>query len=181
MPLRILRRLSPRKHVLHARWFLRPFGAVIQDPALWRLDRHGACRAFATGLFMAWVPVPFQMALAALAALVMRVHLPLSVLAVWISNPFTMVPLFYVAYRVGLLVLGMEPVGFQIELSLAWLGGELLRIWQPFLLGCLLMGILTSALGYFILDLLWHWTLVRGYRRMQAAGRRRNSRELLKR
>lgn len=181
MPRNFLRRLSPSKHTLHAAWFLRPFGAALLDPALWRLDRHGACRAVAVGLFMAWVPVPFQMALAAAAALVMRVHLPAAVLAAWLSNPVTTVPMYYIAYRVGLSMLGMDAGTFHIELSLDWLGSELVRIWQPLLLGSLVMGILTSMLGYFMLDLLWHWMLVRKYHRMQAAARRRISRERLQR
>lgn len=166
---------------MSASWFLRPFGAAIHDPALWRLDRHGASKAFAVGLFMAWVPVPFQMALAALFALVMRVHLPLSVLAVWFSNPVTTLPMYYAAYRIGLLILGMEPGTFHIELSFAWLAEELHGLWRPLLLGCLVMGTFTATLGYFALDALWHWTLVRKYHNMQAAARRRISRELLKR
>lgn len=181
VPIHFLKRLSPRRSRLASQWFLRPFGALIHDPALWRLDRHGAARAFAVGLFFAWVPVPFQMALAAGAALIMRVHLPVAVLAVWLSNPVTNLPFYYVAYRLGLLLLGMDPVGFHIELSFTWLADELHRIWQPLLLGSLLMGVITATLGYFLLDVLWHRALVKKYHRIQAAGRRRASRELLNR
>lgn len=177
MPRKFLRRLSPSQHTLRAAWFLRPFGAAILDPALWRLDRHGACRAFSTGLFVAWMPVPFQMALAALAALVIRVHLPVALLSVWLSNPVTTLPMYYAAYRLGLVLLGMDAGSFHIELSMAWLGSELSRIWQPLLLGCLVLGTLTSVAGYFLLDVLWHWMLVRKYRRVQAAAQRRVERE----
>lgn len=158
MPLRILKKLSPRRSQLADRWFLRPFGALLHDPALWRLDRHGAARAFALGLFVAWLPIPFQMALVAVTALWLRVHLPVALVAVWVSNPVTTLPMLYVSYRFGLAVLGMAP-------------GE--AYWQPFLLGCFLLGVLTAAAGYFLLDLLWHWTLVRKYHRIRAAGRRR--------
>ena len=176
MPIRFLRRLSPRRRDLTHRWFLRPFGAVLHDPALWRLDRHGAARAFAMGLFIGWLPIPMQMAVAALLALVVRVHLPLAVLSVWISNPITTVPMLYFAYRLGLVLLG-EPAGMEpFEANLGWILHELARIWQPLLLGSIVAGTLTAALGYFLLDLLWYWTLVRKYRRMQAAALRRAGR-----
>jgi len=181
MPFKVIRKLSPRRSQLTQRWFLRPFGAVIHDPSLWRLDRHGAAMALAVGFFMAWMPLPFQMVLAALTALVIRVHLPLAVAAVWISNPVTTVPMFYIAYRMGLFLLGGETGGFSLELSMEWLAAEWLRVWRPFLLGSLVMGVFTATLGYFALDLLWHWALVRKFHRIQAAGRRRVSRELLKR
>src|SRR5690606_1769707 len=106
VPMRFLRRLSPRRRALTESWFLRPFGAVLHDPALWRLDRHGAARALALGLFIGWLPVPVQMPVAALVALIVRVHLPLAVVSVWISNPVTMVPMMYFAYRLGMTLLG---------------------------------------------------------------------------
>jgi uncharacterized protein len=127
------------------------------------------------------MPVPSQMATAALMALWMRVHLPVAVATVWVSNPVTNIPIFYGAYRVGLLLLGMEPGAFHIELSFEWLASELYRIWQPLLLGCFVMGTLSAITGYFALDLLWRRALVRKYHRIQAAGRRRASRGLLER
>lgn len=181
VPIRFLKRLSPTRSQLADRWFLRPFGAIIHDPALWRLDRHGAARALAVGLFCAWMPVPSQMALAALIALVVRVHLPIAVATVWVSNPVTSLPMFYIAYRVGLVLLGMDAGAFHIGPGFAWLVDEFFRIWEPLLLGCFVLGAVSATAGYFILDLLWHWTLVRKYHRMQAAARRRISRELLNR
>ena len=176
VPMRSLKRLSPRRRDLTRKWFLRPFGAVVHDPALWRLDRHGAARAVAMGLFIAWLPIPMQMALAAMLALVVRVHLPLAVLSVWLSNPVTTVPMLYFAYRLGLTLLGLEPTGFDFQFSIGWLGAEFARVWQPLLLGSVVAGVLTGALGFFVLDALWYWTLVRKYRRIQAAAVRRASR-----
>lgn len=160
MPIRVLRKLSPRRQSLADRWFLRPFGAVIHDPALWRLDRHGAARAVALGLFIAWLPIPVHMAVAATVALLIRVHLPLAVTTVWLSNPVTAVPMYYAALQLGRWFIGDE------------------SFWLPLALGCLTLGSITAAVGYFVLDFLWHWSLVRKYHRIQDAGRRRASREL---
>ena len=93
------------------------------------------------GLFSAFVPVPFQMVLGAAGAIIWRVNLPLSVGLVWLTNPVTMPPVFYFAYKVGGWILGTslnERVSFQV--SLHWLMGELTTIWQPFLLGCFVLG-----------------------------------------
>jgi uncharacterized protein (DUF2062 family) len=160
VPLSVLKKLSPRRKSLADRWFLRPFGAVIHDPALWLLDRHGAARALALGLFVCWLPLPVHMPVAALIALMIRVHLPLAVVTVWISNPLTMLPMYYAAQYVGHLLLGDDGV------------------WVPLALGYLTLGTISATIGYFLFDLLWHWTLVRKYHRIRDAGRRRASREL---
>jgi len=55
----------------------------------------------AVGLFCAFVPLPIQMLLAAAAAIIFRVNLPISVGLVWITNPVTIPPMFYFCYKVG--------------------------------------------------------------------------------
>ena len=74
---------------------------MFQDPNLWHLNRHSAAGGFGIGLFFAFWPVPFQMWLSAFAAIPLRVNLPLSVATVWLTNPITMPPIFYGAYKVG--------------------------------------------------------------------------------
>ena len=49
------------------------------------------------------------MLLAALIAIWLKVNLPLSVALVWVSNPITMGPMFYFAYKLGALLMGEEP------------------------------------------------------------------------
>jgi uncharacterized protein (DUF2062 family) len=50
---------------------------------------------------------------------------------------------------------------------------EMVGIWQPFLLGCFILGSATAAVGYFSLNLIWRVS-VSGYVR---ARRRRAARE----
>jgi hypothetical protein len=53
----------------------------------------------------------------------------------------------------------MQPQPFRFELSLAWLGDKFVTIWQPLLLGCILLGALAALVGYIVLDLLWRASL----------------------
>ena len=101
MPKKFLQRLMPDHRTIREHRHLRFLGTLLHDPNLWHLNRRSASGAFAVGLFVAWVPVPFQMLLGAIGAILFRVNLPLSAALVWVSNPLTMPPLFYFAYLVG--------------------------------------------------------------------------------
>jgi uncharacterized protein len=169
----LFKRHMPQRHVLHSHRALRPFGALLHDPNLWHLNRRSAAGAVAVGLFMAWVPVPFQMVLAAAAAILLRVNLPISVLGVWVTNPLTMPPFFFLAYKVGAWVLGVPAQKIHFELSLSWIEHRLVDIWDPFLLGCAIMAILSASVGFVTVRLLWRLHLVRIWKEKQRRRRLR--------
>ena len=160
MPKKLLKRIMPDHDTIRNHPHISRFGSFLIRPYLWHLHRRTAPGAVAVGLFFAWVPVPFQMVLAAIGAIVFRVNLPLSVVMVWVSNPITMPPLFYSAFLVGLWALGIPPQEFSFELSFEWLSHELAYIWKPFLFGCLLLGVISSLVGYLAISLLWRLHLL---------------------
>jgi hypothetical protein len=165
MPKKFLKRLMPDHRTIREHRHLRFLGTLLHDPNLWHLNRRSASGAVAVGLFIAWVPIPFQMLVAAIGAILFRVNLPLSSALVWITNPLTMPPMFYFAYLVGGWVLGgVSADHIAFELSLQWLTTELVLIWQPFLLGCFIMGTLSAAAGYLTIRGLWRLHLVKYYR-----------------
>ncbi|MCK4743776.1 MAG: DUF2062 domain-containing protein [Sulfuriflexus sp.] len=161
MTKKLVQRYMPSHDKVLNNKYLKIFGTLLHDPNLFHINRRSVAGAFAVGLFFAWVPVPFQMVLATAVAIPARVNLIISVALVWISNPLTMPPLFYFAYRLGGIILGIEPNGFDFELSFAWLANGLLAIWQPFLLGCAVMAVSSSIIGYVAIRLLWRWNIVR--------------------
>ena len=151
---------------------LQCFGKLLHNPALWHLNRHSVAKAFAVGLFFAWVPVPFQMVLAAGGAILVHANLPISVVLVWLTNPISIPPMFYGAYKLGAWAMNMPEQDFQFELSLEWLGNGMAAIWQPFLFGCAILGVICSVLGYFGIKLAWRWMVIRKWqRRHRKAGR----------
>lgn len=166
MPKKFIKRFLPDHHKIREHKHLRFFGTLLHDPNLWHFNRRSASGAFGVGLFMAFVPVPFQMLLGAAGAIVFRVNLPLSVALVWLTNPLTMAPIFYFAYRIGAWILGTSPhsEGLHFEMSYEWLANELGAIWEPFLLGCFVSGTVSALVGYLTIRGLWRLHLVRHYK-----------------
>ena len=140
---------------LKSRWWLAPFGDLIHDPNLWVIRRRNVVPAFALGLFVAYLPFPGHMLTAALLALALSVNIPVAVLSTLVSNPLTMGPMYYLAFSVGQSLLGQAPRPFEFEMSFAWLFERFAYIWQPLILGCVLLGAILSLIGFIALDLLW--------------------------
>ncbi|MEP5765573.1 MAG: DUF2062 domain-containing protein [Halieaceae bacterium] len=157
MPKKALKRFIPSPRKLRQIKSLQFLGEWIYQPNLWHINRNSASKAFFVGLFTAFMPIPIQMVMAALLAIWLRCNLPLSVALCWISNPVTIPPLFYFAYRVGAAVLDTPPQVLEFELSLEWISHGLVAIWQPFLLGCVICGFFFGSLGYFTIQTLWRW------------------------
>ncbi len=165
MPRRFLSRFLPHRRRVAREWYLRPWSALLHDPALWAIHRKGIAKAVALGLFMALLPIPGHTVLAGLAAVWLRVNLPVTLVAVFFTNPVTMVPVFLIAYRLGAGLLGLEPQPFQMDLSVEWLVSELWRYWQPLFVGSLLLGGLCAAFGYLIVNVAWRAAITVKYRR----------------
>jgi len=164
MPRKIIRKYLPEPHKIKENRLLSILGPVIHDPRLWHLTRYSVSHAVMVGLFCAWIPVPFQMVLAAIGAIFLHANLPLSVALVWITNPVTMPFLFTFAYFVGASLLGVEPSGFQFELTWHWLSENLKHFWQPFLLGCLVCGIVSAGVGYIAMRIFWRMHIVSNWK-----------------
>lgn len=152
---------------------LQIFGSLLHDANLWHLNRKSACGAFGIGLFFAFWPVPFQMWLAAALAIPLRVNLPLSVATVWITNPFTMPPIFYGAYKVGSFIIGTPTDNFEFELSWQWLVNSVETIGPAFLVGCGVCGAVFAMLGYFGMNWLWRFSVRKAWQQRQTVRKQR--------
>lgn len=130
-------------------------GTLLHDPNLWHMNRRSISGGMAVGLFMAFIPVPMQMLFAAFFAVVFRVNLPLSVSLVWLTNPITIPPVFYFAYKLGAFLLGITPQYLDAHFTLEWLTNTLGQIWQPLLVGSLTLAITSATVGYFTVRILW--------------------------
>ncbi|MEZ8143524.1 ATP-binding protein [Enterovibrio norvegicus FF-33] len=165
MPRKIFKKFLPRHDVIRKQKALAVFGNLLYDPNLWCLNRRSASGAFAVGLFMAFIPLPSQMIMAAGLAIMFGVNLPLSIALVWITNPITMPVIFYGSYKVGAWLLGTPNIHFHFELTWDFLFSQMNQIGPPFLLGCLVCGIFFAIVGYFGVQGLWRYSVVRSWQK----------------
>ncbi len=172
MPRKTLKQWLPSPARIREFQSLHMLGDWIYQSNLWHINRYSASMAFFTGLFVAFLPLPGQMVIAAIMAVLLRCNLPLSVALVWISNPVTMPAIFYMAYRVGALLIDVPVQVVEFELSWSWLNARLDLIWRPLLVGSLLSGVLFGSLGYFVVNLLWRWRVSRQWRKRKRQRRR---------
>ncbi|MDP1771642.1 MAG: DUF2062 domain-containing protein [Methylobacter sp.] len=161
MPKKLIQKLIdkfiPDPEVIKQHKSLQFLGDKLHEPNLWHLNRRSIALAFAVGLFCAWIPTPTQMAFAAMGAIYYRANIPISVALVWVTNPITMPPLYYFAYEVGLSFLNQPTNADESEFSISNIFSSLGDVWQPFLVGCLIMGIISSAAGYFGIQYYWQY------------------------
>ena len=159
MPRRFFRKFAVKRERFKGQWFLAPFDHLMHDTNLWSIRRRSVVPAFALGLFVAYFPAPGHALTAALLALFFRINIPVAALSTFVSNPLTIGPMFYLAFRLGEKLLGTAPQPFEFELSFDWLTHQFVAIWQPLSVGCLILGSSLALIGYVSLDLFWRASL----------------------
>ena len=169
---RYLRKLLPGHDAISNNRWLRPFENSLLHPRLWHLNRHSAAGAIAAGMFCGLIPGPFQMIGAAICALIFRVNLPLALFTTLYTNPFTILPLYVVAFAIGRWVTGdnvsfVEPPEFDwshvidgCQAMLAWVLG----LGKPLGVGLLVLAIALAVLGYCVTQGAWRLYLIRSWR-----------------
>ncbi|REL36276.1 DUF2062 domain-containing protein [Thalassotalea euphylliae] len=165
MPKKVIKRIMPDHHTIKSNKHLKIFGDLLHNANLWHLNRRSVAKAFAVGLFFAFIPVPFQMLLAAGTAIIVHSNLPLSIGLVWITNPLTMPAIFYGCYIVGTWVVGAQEQAFNFEASWQWVVDSLQTIGPAFLVGCGVLAVAFAVIGYFGIQLLWRYSVAKEWRK----------------
>ncbi|MFZ5615234.1 MAG: DUF2062 domain-containing protein [Pseudomonadota bacterium] len=175
--------LPCRERVLRTRCLGR-FTHLLHHHELWHFHRRSLAGGLALGLFIASTPLLGHVPLVLIGALLLRVNIPAAVGAALLTNPLTMPPFYYFAFRVGETVthfLGL-PLSAGRHLDLMQLinnwhnllseGGR--QLWSAYLItwiGSLLIGILAAATGYYLTLVGWRLAVVWRWRRRQRARR----------
>lgn len=130
------------------------------------------------GMFWMAIPIPSQMLVAAVFAIIFRANLPLSVALVWISNPLTMPPIFYFNYVVGTYILGQQAAeDWHFELSWEWMIHTLDDLWMPLFLGSAVVGLALGLISYVIINLLWRHHAIKAWNARRSKKWRKKFRE----
>jgi uncharacterized protein (DUF2062 family) len=173
---RTLKKYLPNHETIRQNPWLQPFASSLLHPRLWHLNRHSAAGAVAAGLFCGLIPGPLQMPGAAVCAIVFRVNLPLAILVTLYTNPFTIVPLYLLAYEIGRLFMGeghafIPPPAFNPIDMVAWTTAMqtwMLAVAKPLGIGLLTLACTLAVLGYFAMLALWRIYLIAAWRRRRA-------------
>lgn len=180
MPRKYFRKYLPDPEVVLAKRWAAPLRPWLDHPNLWHLNRRSVAGAVAIGLFCGLIPGPVQMLCALLLAIPLRRNIPVALVVTFYTNPFTIVPLYLLAYAYGNLLLGMN-AGHAPLATFEWdwtdFGASLQSMWhwmmslgKPLAVGVVALACTLAVLGYFATDLAWRAYVIAAWR---ARARRR--------
>lgn len=167
MPQKYLRRISRQYRRNQQAWYLRPFAPLLRHPKYFAVNRRSVAGAAAIGAFISMLPFPGHTALAILIALLFGCNLGVAALAAWLNSPLTMLPVFYLEYRLGALLLGLPTREWPEEFNWAWIQAQLSTVWKPLFLGAFIAAAITALLLYTGISLFWRWSTARRLRERQ--------------
>ena len=176
MPKNLLKQYLPTPQELRANPALRPLGSLLHATDIWHFNRRSVSGAAFIGLFCCFLPIPFQMVVAGAIAWWARCNLPISVALVWISNPVTMAPMFYFAYRLGAWLLNMQLQVDSIDLSWSWLTSNFGLIGYPLLFGSLVCGWVAGVTAFIVIRVVWRFHVIARWRERRARRRAKRQR-----
>ncbi len=116
-------------------------------------NRKMIARGVLIGLFIAFIPMPMQMAAVVALTPFIRFNVPVAIAMCWLSNPLTMPPMYYMEYLTGSYILGMQPE--PVEMTLEWFKNNLSKIFIPLYVGTAFYSVFGSIAGYFLVNWLW--------------------------
>ena len=170
---KFFRRFLPHHETVKSYRWLKPFGGLLHHPNLWHLHRRSVAGGVAIGLFCGLIPGPLQMISAALLAVLLRVNLPVAAFTTLYTNPFTIVPLYLLAYELGARVSGTRNGVVTAQPSFPelhwhnWTGelwGWLTILGKPFLIGLPLFAVSLAIAGYFAVRVTWRVAVILKWR-----------------
>ena len=159
LPLR-WRLLIPSREQLEANPSLRRLAPWLGNPKLWQWSRRGVAAGAAVGLFIGYAIPVAQILLAAVAAVYLRVNLPIAAAGTLITNPLTVPPIYYAAYYLGAWVTGTPTmVEFTLTDTTA-LWNNLGLIGLPLFAGLGITATMTAVASYLLISQAWAWRVV---------------------
>ncbi len=167
-----LKTITPDRGALEKLWCLRPFATLVCDRGCWAFKRKSVVRGFSLGLLIAFVPptplLPLHLTLCALLGILFRLNIPVLVATVFVSNPFTWFPQIAGSIWVGAKLMGMDLMPLFRQLTHHTLPAHLTALWEPLLLGALVLGVLAAGAGYLLGHAAWHVRVLYRLRRRRA-------------
>ncbi len=118
------------------------------------INRRSVTRGVGIGLFWGFIPMPMQMLAVIATTPFLKFNVPIAISMVWLSNPLTMPPMYYMEYLTGNFILGAEGIQ-DIELTMEWFKTNIGDIFIPLYVGTAFYSIVVTGIIYLILNRLW--------------------------
>jgi len=116
-------------------------------------NRKMVIRGVTLGIFIAFIPMPMQMAAVLAFMPFFKFNVPLGLAMCWLSNPFTMPPMYYMEYLTGSFFLGIKPE--PVELTVDWFMNNIDNIFIPLYTGTLFYSVVGASLTYWFVNHFW--------------------------
>ena len=179
LPRKFFRKFLPSHESIRQNRHIARFGTLLLHPNLWHLNRRSVSGGLAAGMFAGLVPGsnPVQFTVAALLAVAFRVNLPVAVVVTLYSNPFTIVPLYVIAYRIGALFVATDRAALSHAPDIDWSHVSasvhayfdwVLSLGKPLAIGLLALAVGLAIVGYVVVQLAWRAHVVLAWRRRKA-------------
>ena len=152
----------PRRSNVHRYPVLKWFAKTAYERSyLWSFKGNAMIPALFWGIWIAMLPiVGIQMLVAFFIALIVRANLPMIVALQWISNPFTVPPIYFADYEIGLLILELFGIDYVrnklLTAEFDWSSLKLDDLWElvdtfpPMFVGGTIVGISLGVLAVFL-------------------------------
>ena len=158
-----IKKYLPDINELRKKYKLNFLGERLLQPNIWHFSRFSVARGVALGVFVAFLPLPVgHMLLAAFLAFLWSANLPVAVVATFLNNPISVVPLYLLDYELGAWLLQIKPQHhhFHIEFTWAWFDKEFEQVVLPMILGGFLLGTFVAFISYWFVRITWYWIAV---------------------
>ena len=146
---RFLRNRKRRRENRFFEWL----GSRVLNRGLWKPDRNTIATGVAIGAVVSMLPpIPVQMLVAALVAVLIKGNIPAAAAACWISNPVTWLPILHYQRRLGHWLLRPD------EFDAVHPGFHMMRSTA---LGAIVFAMILAPLAYFGTRFIWDlcgWT-----------------------
>lgn len=182
VPKKRLKDLLPTPEKILESRTLKLFAPQLADPRLWHFNRHSLNKAVYIGVLSAFFPLPGQMLLALIGALIFRANVPMALGLTWITNPLTTLPVFYAGYYIGAKILdvpmiSLRTIGRMISDLSLWIisdGANPFITFKgtvslaAFCLGLTILAIITSIVCGLAFKAVWRYKTVTSWQKRQS-------------
>jgi uncharacterized protein len=172
---KLIKKLAPRRETVRKSRLPQWLSRHLAHSRLWHINRRGVAAGLAIGVFMGLLIPLAQIPFSVLLAIAVRANVPVAIAATLVTNPFTFAPLYYLAYRIGAALIGVDDASVT-EASLEspaadpgnWIAfwyEKVMALGKPLVAGLLVLASTMAVAAYFGVLLAWRGHVVARWRR----------------